>query len=202
MTRLTPIPPNRATLRPPQLRRFTVAEYDRLTELGFWQDGDRIELVEGELIQMAAKGTAHVICCRQILERLILLLHGTAIVQSQDPIVIPPGSEPEPDIAIAALSARGQKPRADQVWLVIEVADSSLDYDRDVKGPLYAKAQIPHYWIFNCLDRQVECHSQPQQNSQGQWLYGLRQVVFWAQSLTLPPPMQGEIPVAECFLEA
>ncbi len=180
-------------------RRFTIAEYDRLTDIGFWQDDDRIELIEGELIQMVAKGTAHVLCCRQTLEQLILLLHGTAIVQGQDPIVIPSGSEPEPDIAIASLSAKGQKPQADQVWLVIEVADSSLDYDRDIKGPLYAKAQIPHYWIFNCLDRQVECHSQPQKNTQGQWIYGLRQVVFPAQTLTLPPPMEGTIAVDDCF---
>jgi Uma2 family endonuclease len=191
-----PTNPTRST---PQRRRFSLAEYDRLTDIGFWQDNDRIELIEGELIQMAAKGTAHVLCCRQTLEQLIVLLHGTAIVQGQDPIVIPSGSEPEPDIVIANLSARGQKPQADQIWLIIEVADSSLDYDRDIKGPLYAKANIPYYWIFNCLDRQVECHSQPRQNAQGQWLYGLRQVVFLDQILTLPPPMEGTIAVNDCF---
>jgi Uma2 family endonuclease len=182
-----------------QRRRFTIAEYDRLTDIGFWQETDRIELIEGELIQKSAKSTAHVLCCRQTLEQLILLLHGTAIIQGQDPIEIPSGSEPEPDIVIANLSAKDQKPQADQVWLVIEVADSSLDYDRDIKGPLYAKAQIPDYWIFNCLDRQVECHSQPQQNAQGQWLYGLRQVVFPAQTLILPPPMVGTIAINNCF---
>jgi Uma2 family endonuclease len=102
-----------------QRRQFTIAQYDRLTDVGFWQNDDRIELIEGELIQKSAKSTAHVLCCRQTLEQLILLLHGTAIIQGQDPIVIPSGSEPEPDIVIANLSAKGQKPLADQVLLVI-----------------------------------------------------------------------------------
>jgi Uma2 family endonuclease len=169
----------------PQRRRFTVDEYDRLTELGIWGADDRIELIDGEIIQMVAK--------------LGQAVQTQAIIQCQDPIVVPQGSEPEPDFALLDVNVGDFKPNADQVLLVIEVSDSSLDYDRATKGPLYASAQIPHYWIFNCLDKQVECHSQPQQNAQGDWLYGLRQVVLPPQMLALPMPMTGAIDGGACF---
>jgi Uma2 family endonuclease len=183
----------------PQRRRFTVDEYDRLTELGIWGADDRIELIDGEIIQMVAKGTAHILCCRKLLQHLGQAVQTQAIIQCQDPIVVPQGSEPEPNFALLDVNVGGFKPNADQVLLVIEVSDSSLDYDRTTKGPLYASAQIPHYWIFNCLDKQVECHSQPQQNVQGDWLYGLRQVVLPPQMLALPMSMTGAIDVGACF---
>jgi Uma2 family endonuclease len=183
----------------PQRRRFTVDEYDRLTELGIWGADDRIELIDGEIIQRVAKGTAHILCCRKLLQQLGQAVQTQAIIQCQDPIVVPPGNEPEPDFALLDVSVGDFKPNADQVLLVIEVSDSSLDYDRATKGPLYASAQIPHYWIFNCLDQQVECHSQPQQNAQGDWLYGLRQVVLPPQMLALPMSMVGAIDVGACF---
>jgi Uma2 family endonuclease len=183
----------------PQRRRFTVDEYDRLTELGIWGAEDHIELIRGDLIEMAAKGTAHIFCCRKLNKQLILTLLDQVIVQCQDPIILPSGSEPEPDFSIVDPTIGLQKPYAQDVLLVIEVSDSSLDYDRTTKGPLYASAQIPHYWIFNCLDKQVECHSQPQQNAQGDWLYGLRQVVLPPQMLALPMPMVGTIDVGACF---
>jgi Uma2 family endonuclease len=183
----------------PQRRRFTVDEYDRLTELGIWGADDRIELIDGEIIQRVAKGTAHILCCRKLLQQLGQAVQTQAIIQCQDPIVVPSGSEPEPDFALLDVNVGDFKPNADQVLLVIEVSDSSLDYDRATKGPLYASAQIPHYWIFNCLDQQVECHSQPQQNAQGDWLYGLRQVVLPPQMLALPMSMLGAIDVGACF---
>jgi Uma2 family endonuclease len=194
LARTVSVPPN-----VPQRRRFTVDEYDRLTELGVWGADDHIELINGEIIQMVAKGTAHILCCRKLLQQLGQAVQIQAIIQCQDPIVVPQGSEPEPDFALLDLGVGDFKPNADQVLLVIEVSDSSLDYDRTTKGPLYGSAQIPHYWIFNCLDQQVECHSQPQQNAQGDWLYGLRQVVLPPQMLALPMSMSGAIDVGACF---
>ncbi|NJN48882.1 MAG: Uma2 family endonuclease [Alkalinema sp. RL_2_19] len=82
---------------------------------------------------------------------------------------------------------------------LIEVADSSLEYDRTVKGPLYAEAQIPHYWIFNLLDRQVECYSQPQENA-GTWNYRLREIVLPDRRLDLPAPLAGAIDLAQTGL--
>ncbi|MFM2431224.1 MAG: hypothetical protein RLZZ511_2437 [Cyanobacteriota bacterium] len=180
----------------PQPKRFTLAEYAQLTELGFFDGKPRMELVRGELIEMVSKNVAHVLCCRQLNRQLTRLLDD-AIVQCQDPIIILPGSEPEPDFAILIPTVEG-KATGDQVLMVIEVADSSLNYDRAVKGPLYAEAGIPHYWIFNLLDRQVECFSQPQQNA-GKWGYGLQQVVLPSGTIALPDAMQGAIDLSVCF---
>ncbi|NWF61034.1 MAG: Uma2 family endonuclease [Fischerella sp.] len=135
-----------------QAKRFTLAEYHRLAELGFFHEDDHIELINGEIIQMVAKGKAHATCLRNLLRELPRLVGDRATLQSQAPITLPPNSEPEPDFAIVKnrndnyLSGH---PEPTDVLLVIEVADSSLDYDRDVKMPLYAQAGISDYWIFN-----------------------------------------------------
>jgi Uma2 family endonuclease len=174
-------------------KRFTVEEYHRLIELGFLGEDDRVELIRGDLVEMVAKGTAHILCCRKLLQQLPAQVGDRGIVQCQDPIVMPSASEPEPDFAVLQPLIGDDKPMASDVLLVIEVSDSSLDYDRAIKGPLYAEAQIPHYWIFNVLDRQVECLSQPQQNAKGVWAYGLQQIILSNHVLTLPAPLSGSI---------
>jgi Uma2 family endonuclease len=174
----------------PDRKRFTLEEYDRLTDLGFF-NGDRVELIHGDLVQMASQGTAHIFCCQRLNKQLVLTLENE-IVQCQAPIILLPYSEPEPDFAILVAGADG-KQAADKVLFVIEVSDSSLEYDRRTKGPMYAEALIPHYWIFNVLDKQVECLSQPQQNAQGRWAYGAQQIILPNQMLALPSPLSGAI---------
>jgi Uma2 family endonuclease len=181
----------------PNRKRFTLAEYHWLTEIGFWGEDDRVELIYGELVEMVAKNAAHIFCCQRLLKQLPRCL-GEEMLQCQDPIILPSASEPEPDFAILSSDLSG-KATADQVLLVIEIADSSLNDDRTVKGPLYAEARIPHYWIFNVLDRQVECLSQPQQNSQGVWGYSLQQIVLPNQAVALPQPLQGAIDLTQTF---
>jgi Uma2 family endonuclease len=181
----------------PDRKRFTVAEYDRLTDLGFFDHSGRVELIYGDLVQMASQGTAHIFCCQRLNKQLVLTLENE-IVQCQAPIILLPYSEPEPDFAILVAGADG-KQAADKVVLVIEVSDSSLVYDRAVKGPLYAEALIPHYWIFNAVDRQVECLSQPQQSPQGGWAYGLQQIILPNQMLALPQPLNGAIDLTKIF---
>jgi Uma2 family endonuclease len=129
-------------------KRFTIDEYHRLADLGFFTEDDRVELIRGEIMQMAAKGTPHTNCCRDLLEELAGLLIGRAKLQCQDPIVLPSNSEPEPDFAILRKRADNYRfalPQADDVLLVIEIADSTLKYDQEVKVPLYAEAGIPGY---------------------------------------------------------
>jgi Uma2 family endonuclease len=184
-----------------QPTRFTLQEYNWLIQLGFLRSGDRIELICGDLIEMRPKTAAHVLCCQRLLKTLIRLFDDSVCVQCHDPIVIPAstyGSEPEPDFTIFEYSMPA-KVTPEQVRLVIEVSDSSLEYDRTVKGPLYAEALIPHYWIFNVLDKQVECLSQPQQNAQGQWAYSLQQVVLPNQMLALPQPLSGSVDLTQIF---
>jgi Uma2 family endonuclease len=188
-----------AVVTAPDRKRFTVEEYHRLIDLGFFAEGDRIELIYGDLVEMVAKNKAHIVCCRRLLQHLPPPVGNQGIVQCQDPVIMPSASEPEPDFAVLQPLIGDDKPNASDVLLVIEVSDSSLDYDRAVKGPLYASGQIPHYWIFNVLDKQVECLSQPQQNAQGGWAYGLQQIILPNQMLALPQPLSGSIDLTKIF---
>ncbi len=81
-------------------KRFTIAEYHRLAELGFFEDNDRVELIKGEIIQMAAKGTLHSVCSTRLYRELFKLVVEEAIIRGQEPIIIPDNSEPEPDLVI------------------------------------------------------------------------------------------------------
>ncbi len=171
-------------------KRFTLDEYHRLADLGFFTEDDRIELIRGEIIQMAAKGTPHTNCCRDLLEELAGLLPGRAKLQCQDPIILPStNSEPEPDFAILRKRVDNYRfalPNADDVLLVIEIADSTLKYDREVKLPLYAEAGIPDYWLFNLVKNHLEAYSKPYQELQGSFGYSVKHIISPNQSIPLP----------------
>jgi Uma2 family endonuclease len=148
-------------------KRFTIAEYQRLAELGFLGEDDRVELVRGEIVQMAAKGTAHSALNKRLLRELAKLVGDRATLQSQDPIALPNHSEPEPDLVILKNQPDDYlngHPTPEDVLLLIEISDSSLSYDQTVKLPLYAEAKISHYWIFNLLDNRLETYSEPYQS--------------------------------------
>lgn len=172
-----------------QAKRFTLDEYHKLAELGFFHEDDRIELINGEIIEMVSKGTAHETCLRNLWKELPKLVGDRATLQSQAPIVIPPKSEPEPDFALVQnrddnyLSGH---PQPADVLLVMEVSDSSLDYDQDVKIPLYAQAGISDYWIFNLFDNYLECYSEPHQNSKGKYGYLNKRIILPNQVIALP----------------
>ena len=184
----------------PRPKRFSIEEYHNLLEIGFLNEGDRIELIRGDLIEMAAKGTKHIFCCQELSGILHLLINRQAISRCQDPIILASGSEPEPDFAIVRLTPdryRSRKPEAQDILLIIEVSDSSLDYDRTVKGSLYAEANIQIYWIFNVLDQQLEVYQNPIQNSRGEFEYGSKQVYMIHQTIDLPAPLTGTIVLSE-----
>jgi Uma2 family endonuclease len=170
-------------------RRFTLDEYHRLIELGFFHEDERVELIRGEIVQMVAKATAHTTCCSNLIRELAQLVAGKAELRCQDPITLPSGSEPEPDFAIVRstpdnyLSAH---PTPADIFLVIEIADPSLDYDRDVKMPLYAEAEISHYWIFNLVTNQLEAYSEPYKDSQNNFGYRFKRIFLANQSVELP----------------
>lgn len=172
-----------------QPKRFTLEEYHELTEIGFFHEGDRIELIRGEIFEMAAKGTAHETCISKLLRELVRLLGDAATLRCQSPILLLNNSEPEPDFAIVRnkpddyLSAH---PTPNDVLLVIEISDSTLNYDREVKLSLYAEAGISDYWIFNLFDNQLEAHSEPFQNGQGNFGYQNRRIVLPNQAIVLP----------------
>ncbi len=148
-----------------KVRLWTVEEYHRMIEAGILTPSDRVELIEGNIVSMAAKNPPHAatnLCAADYLKQL---LAGLALVRIQDPIQLSQYSEPEPDIAIVALNARkyiDHHPTPAEVLLLIEVADTSLQDDRMIKAPLYAKAGILEYWILDVNTRQVYVFRDPQ----------------------------------------
>jgi Uma2 family endonuclease len=171
-----------------QTKRFTIDEYHKLGELGFFHEDDHIELINGEIIQMVAKGTAHETCLRRLWKELPKLIGDRATLQSQAPITLPPNSEPEPDFAIVHNRTDDYlfaHPSPSDVLLVMEVANSSLSYDQDIKIPLYAKAGIADYWIFNLFSNYLECYSEPYQDSQGKYGYLNKRIVLAKMAIAL-----------------
>jgi len=171
-----------------QTKRFTIAEYHHLEEMEFF-NGDRTELIRGEILSMAAKGTKHTVCCSNFLRELATLINGRAVLRCQDPIFLPPNSEPEPDFAIVRDRDDNYltgHPTPDDILLVIEISDSSLNYDRDVKGAMYAESGIENYWIFNLLDNRLEAYSEPYCDVQGNGTYAQRKYVLSHQAIALP----------------
>ena len=171
-----------------QAKRFTLAEYHKLIELGFFHEDDHIELINGEIIEMVSKGTAHETCLRKLWKELPKIVGDRATLQSQAPITLPPNSEPEPDFAIVKNrddDYLAGHPQPVDVLLVVEVSDSSLDYDQAVKIPLYAKAGISDYWIFNLFDNYLECYSEPYQDNQSKYGYLNKRIVLPNQVISL-----------------
>lgn len=168
---------------------FSVSEYHRLFELGFFGEDERVELIRGDIIQMVAKGTRHVVCCTRLNKQLSILLVGKAVLRCQDPINLLPDSEPEPDFAIVKLKDDeylSGHPSPEDIILVIEIADSTLSYDQTIKLPLYAESGIKHYWIFNLLDNQLETYSQPYQKAIDKFDYLQKIIYLPNQTVTLP----------------
>ncbi len=143
--------------------RFTVDDYEQMVEYGILTENDRVELIRGEIVTKMPIGDQHIACVNRLNRLFGRRVGESAIVSIQNPIRLP-DSEPEPDLALLRpredFYASG-KPQPDDIFLVIEVADTTLDYDREDKRSLYAEAAIPEYWIVNLVNRCLEVYRQP-----------------------------------------
>jgi Uma2 family endonuclease len=154
----------------PSRRRFTMEEYHRMAHAGILTEADRVELIDGEIVQATSIGRRHAVCVAQLTRRLTQALGDRALVWSQTPIRLPRDSEPQPDVTILRLPADRylrQPPRAEDVLWLIEVADISYRYDRHVKLLLYARAGIPEAWLLDLTHDVVEIHRQPTSRGYG-----------------------------------
>jgi Uma2 family endonuclease len=143
-------------------RRFTVHDYHRMGEAGILREDDRVELIEGEIVEMAAIGTRHFTCVNQLTRLLVRGVGDGAIVSVQNPVRLDEHSEPQPDLTVLRVrDYRESLPMPEDVLLLIEVSDSTLAYDRAVKLPLYARAGIREVWILDLPDETVERHTEP-----------------------------------------
>jgi Uma2 family endonuclease len=149
-------------------RHFNTAEYYRMAAAGVLTEDDRVELIEGEIVEMNPIGSRHAACVGRLTEILGRLAGGEAIVWVQNPVQINDYSEPLPDVAL--LKRRDDfyaqaNPQPADVLLIIEVADSSVEYDRDIKIPLYAGAGITEVWLINLPQETIEIYTQPVGNT-------------------------------------
>lgn len=143
-------------------RRFTVYDYHRMGEAGILHEDDRVELIEGEIVEMAAIGTRHFTCVNGLTRLLVRTVGDEAIVSVQNPVRLSESNEPQPDLAvIRARDYRRSLPTPEDVLLLIEVSDTTLAYDHNTKLPLYAQASIPEVWIVDLTGETIERHTEP-----------------------------------------
>jgi len=147
-----------------QRHKITVKEYHKMAEVGILKPTDRVELIGGEIITMSPINNPHIGIINILNRMFIQQLGDQATISIQNPLQIDKENEPEPDIVVAKFRKDGySKKRINpkDTYLIIEVADSSLKYDRSVKTKLYASANIKEYWIVNVKKQQIEQYTNP-----------------------------------------
>lgn len=143
---------------------FTVNDYYRMAEAGIFAEDARLELVNGEVIEMTPIGSRHAACVKKLTELLYNSLSKKVQIGVQDPILLNDFTEVRPDISLLRRKKdfyAKRHPNANEVYLVIEIADTSITYDRSIKLPLYAQAGIAEIWIIDLQNEVVEISSDP-----------------------------------------
>jgi Uma2 family endonuclease len=169
------------------IHRLTVAQYRAMASAGILVPGDRVELLEGWLVEKMTKNPPHRIATRHVRVALERLVPTGFYVDTQEPITTA-DSEPEPDVAVIRGRTEDyadRNPGAEHVALVIEIADATLTRDRELKQRVYARAGIPSYWIVNLVNRSVEVHTKPSSGAQPHASYAERTVHMPGELLAL-----------------
>src|SRR5438128_8981655 len=174
---------------------FTLEEYERTVDAGGFDQDARVELIRGEIVDMAPIGVRHAACVTRLTTLLVRKVGDNAVVWSQNPFGIPGHSRPQPDVALLRwrddyYDARSPVP--EDMLLVIEVSDTSLAYDRGFKGALYAEAGIPEYWIVNLQGQVIEVYTNPTEGAYKQAKQAKR-----GKTLPLPGGLEAAIRVSD-----
>jgi Uma2 family endonuclease len=144
--------------------RLSVRDYHRLGEVGILGEDDRVELLEGQLVDLSPIGPRHALAFDALTELLVTAVAGRVSVRVQNPIVLDDESEPQPDFALVRRPWRGypnEHPKPEDILLLIEVSDSSLDTDKGAKLALYARAGVREFWIVDLTTNSVIVHRDP-----------------------------------------
>lgn len=164
-------------------------------EAGVFSEDDRVELVEGEIVQMTPIGWRHARVVTALTTALAARLTGRYDISVQNPLVVDDYGEYQPDLALLERNRVGERqPVADEAALVIEVADSSLSYDKDVKFPLYARAGIAEAWLIDLRNDRIEIHSEPSLQAGG---YSRVEVYGRGETLHSTRLADTQLPVTE-----
>jgi Uma2 family endonuclease len=151
----------------PQRHRITVEEYYRMAEAGLFKAEDRVELIEGEIIDMSPIGIDHAYVVKRLNSIFMHSVGMKAIVSVQDPIHLNPRCEPQPDIALLRYREdffRLAHPIPEDIILLVEVSDTTLRYDKEIKLPLYARHGIPEVWIVDLEHGRLEVYHNPMED--------------------------------------
>jgi Uma2 family endonuclease len=146
-------------------RRFTADEYYAMARAGILSERDRVELIDGEILAMTPIGPAHAAAVARATHALMRSVAGRAIVWTQNPIRVDAFSEPQPDLALLRPRDdfyRTAHPGPADILLVIEIADTSLSYDRQIKAPLYARHGLAEYWLMDVAAGTVTSYASPE----------------------------------------
>lgn len=179
----------------PQPRTWTRSEYHRMGELG-WFDGQRVQLIEGEVIVMSPQNFPHARTVDRVFRMLDAAVRPQFWVRSQLPVVLPDQSEPEPDISVVPGSETDYTDHPTTAHLVIEVSDTTLAFDRHRKRRVYARAGIPNYWIIDLVHQTIEVYEAPDPAA-AEPDYGTTTVLHPGQALAFPGLAQVSWPVEQ-----
>lgn len=154
---------NTQTYPQPVRLRFTVDEYYKMIELGMLRDYEKAEIIDGEMIKKMTIGDRHAAIVNILNRFFVRNVSDDVLVSIQNPLRLSDYTEPEPDVVLADLTKYDGKrhPRPAEVLLIVEVSDSTLKYDRDVKLALYAESEIAEVWIVNLPNNIIEVHQKP-----------------------------------------
>jgi len=181
-------------------RRWSRTEYDRLIALGIIQEDEKLELLAGELVLRDRQSPGHAYAIEALSEALRHAIGPGSHVRILSPIALDSESEPEPDVSVVPGAIRDYRDdHPSQPTLLVEVADSSLTFDREHKGSLYARARLPEYWIVNLVDRVLEVHREPGLDAGAQygWAYRVALTLGPDERVTPLAASTARIPVAD-----
>ena len=152
-------------------RQFTIKEYHQMPAAGIIKESERVELIRGEIVKMSPIGRFHAACVNRLVRIFTREIGDRAIVAPQNPVELDDYSEPQPDIGLLEprpdFYASGHPKPAD-ILLIVEVADSTIKYDREVKVPLYAEDKIREVWLVDINQQCLEVYREPTPNGYAQ----------------------------------
>ena len=178
-------------------RRFTAYDYQRMGQTGILSEDDRVELIDGEVVAMTPLGPRHCAAVDRATHALVSQVGDQAIVRVQGAVRLDLYHEPQPDLVLlrpkSDFYASGH-PGPPDILLIIEIADSSFAYDRDMKGPIYARLGIREYWLADLNENLLSCHADPRQGA-------YRRVRHYRRGESVAPELLPECVVtADVFL--
>ena len=180
-----------------QVRKWTREEYDRMVEAGVLSPEDHVELIDGEILQVTPQGSRHATAISLCQRALAIALSDGYLVRSQLPLALDDISEPEPDIAVVPGFPRDYRDaHPASGLLIVEVADATLEFDRERKGSLYARAGIAEYWIVNLIDEQLEVYRGPKLMGRDPMTWGYQSYECFGTGQSVSPLFDPRIQIA------